>query len=37
MWDIEGLEERLKGELALDLPIAKWLEEDNKLHEETLT
>jgi len=36
MWDIEGLEERLKGELALDLPIAKWLEEDNKLHEETL-
>jgi preprotein translocase subunit SecA len=36
MWDIEGLEERLKGELALDLPIAKWLDEDNKLHEETL-
>ena len=36
MWDIEGLEERLKGELTLELPIAKWLEEDKKLHEETL-
>jgi len=36
MWDIEGLEERLKGELALELPIAKWLEEDTQLHEETL-
>lgn len=36
MWDVPGLEERLKGELALDLPIAKWLEEDKKLHEETL-
>jgi preprotein translocase subunit SecA len=36
MWDIPGLEERLKGELTLDLPISKWLEEDSKLHEETL-
>ena len=36
MWDIPGLEERLKGELMLDLPLAKWLEEDSKLHEETL-
>jgi preprotein translocase subunit SecA len=36
MWDVEGLEERLKGELTLELPIAKWLEEDKKLHEETL-
>ena len=36
MWDISGLEERLKGELQLDLPIAKWLEEDSKLYEETL-
>jgi preprotein translocase subunit SecA len=36
MWDIEGLEERMKGELGLELPIAKWLEEDTKLHEETL-
>ena len=36
MWDISGLEERFKGELALDFPISKWLEEDSKLHEETL-
>lgn len=36
MWDVPGLEERLKGELTLDLPIAQWLEEDKKLHEETL-
>jgi len=36
MWDITALEEQLKGEFASDLPIAKWLEEDEKLHEETL-
>jgi len=36
MWDISGLEERIKGELSLEFPIAKWLEEDTKLHEETL-
>ncbi len=36
MWDISGLEDRLKGELNTELPIAKWLEEDKKLHEETL-
>lgn len=36
MWNIEGLEQRLKTDFALDLPIGKWLEEDNHLHEETL-
>jgi len=36
MWDIQGLEEQLKGEYSTDLTIAKGLEEDNKLHEETL-
>jgi preprotein translocase subunit SecA len=36
MWDVEGLEERLKGELTIELPLAKWLAEDTKLHEETL-
>ncbi|MBU2870210.1 preprotein translocase subunit SecA [Colwellia sp. E2M01] len=36
MWDIQGLEEQLKGEYATDLPIAKWLEEDSKLYEESL-
>lgn len=36
MWDLEGLEERLKSDLSVDLPIRVWLEEDQKLHEETL-
>ncbi len=36
MWDIQGLEERIKGDLAIDMPIAQWLAEDSKLHEETL-
>jgi preprotein translocase subunit SecA len=36
MWDIQGLEEQLKGDYSTELTIAKWLEEDNKLHEETL-
>ena len=34
--DISSLEDQLKGEFATNLPIAKWLEEDEKLHEETL-
>lgn len=36
MWDISGLEDHLRGELNAPLPIAKWLDEDSKLHEETL-
>ncbi|MEW7865685.1 preprotein translocase subunit SecA [Aeromonas diversa] len=36
MWDVPGLEARLKGDFSLDLPIAKWLEEDDKLYEEKL-
>jgi preprotein translocase subunit SecA len=36
MWDIQGLEEQLKGEYSTELTIAKWLEEDSKLHEESL-
>lgn len=36
MWDIPGLEERLKGDFMLDLPVQKWLDEDDKLFEETL-
>ena len=35
-WDVAGLEEGLKTEFAIDLPIAKWLEEDDNLHEEPL-
>jgi len=36
MWDIQSLEDQLKGEYSTELPIAKWLEEDSKLHEESL-
>ncbi|TWX68570.1 preprotein translocase subunit SecA [Colwellia demingiae] len=36
MWDIQGLEEQLKGEYSTELTIAKWLEDDSKLHEESL-
>jgi preprotein translocase subunit SecA len=36
MWSVNGLEEQLKGEFNTDLPIAKWLEEDKQLHEESL-
>ncbi|SON48224.1 preprotein translocase subunit SecA [Vibrio tapetis] len=36
MWDIKGLEERLKAEFDLDLTIQTWLDEDDKLYEEAL-
>ncbi|TQV85023.1 preprotein translocase subunit SecA [Aliikangiella coralliicola] len=36
MWNVEGLEERLKSDFAIGLPIKQWLEEDDNLHEETL-
>ncbi|TKB53718.1 preprotein translocase subunit SecA [Ferrimonas aestuarii] len=36
MWDIPGLEERLKTEFNLELPVGEWLKEDDDLHEETL-
>ncbi|NMP32054.1 preprotein translocase subunit SecA [Thalassotalea sp. M1531] len=36
MWDVQGLEDRLKGEFNTELAVAKWLEEDKSLHEETL-
>ncbi|MCS3433092.1 preprotein translocase subunit SecA [Klebsiella sp. BIGb0407] len=36
MWDIEGLEERLKNDFDLDLPIKEWLDKEPELHEETL-
>ena len=35
-WDIEGLEAHLQSEMAIELPIQQWLEEDNKLYEESL-
>ncbi len=36
MWDVEGLQERLKNDFDLDLPIAEWLDKEPELHEETL-
>ena len=35
-WDIPSLERELKADAGLDLPIAKWLEENPDLHEETM-
>ncbi|MDF3007997.1 MAG: preprotein translocase subunit SecA [Enterobacter kobei] len=36
MWDIPGLQERLKNDFDLDLPIGEWLDKEPELHEETL-
>ena len=36
MWDVKGLETALKSDFDLDLPITKWLDEEQNLHEETL-
>ncbi len=35
-WDVEGLEQQLKTDFAIDLPVSNWLAEDTSLHEETL-
>lgn len=35
-WDIAGLENELKSEFDLDLPIQDWLDSDDKLYEENL-
>ncbi len=36
MWDVAGLETRLKNDFDLDLPLQNWLAEDDKLYEEAL-
>lgn len=36
MWDINGLEEHMKNEYMIDLPVRKWLDEDEELHEDKL-
>ncbi len=36
MWDISGLEDRLKSDFLIELPIKKWLSDDENLHEEPL-
>jgi preprotein translocase subunit SecA len=35
-WDIPGLEEALTKEYGQEIPVGKWLDEDDDLHEETL-
>jgi len=35
-WDVAGLEKQLEAEFAIALPLQRWLEEDDKLHEEPL-
>ncbi|MCW8909440.1 MAG: preprotein translocase subunit SecA, partial [Gammaproteobacteria bacterium] len=35
-WDVRGLEEGLDNEFGISLPIQKWLDNDDNLHEETL-
>ncbi|MFC3153530.1 preprotein translocase subunit SecA [Litoribrevibacter euphylliae] len=35
-WDVPGLEEHLKSEFGIELPVQQWLDEDQKLYEETL-
>ena len=35
-WDIDGLEQALRDDFALDVSISTWLEEDDSLHEESL-
>lgn len=35
-WDVAGLEESMRDEFALQLPVNEWLENDDSLHEESL-
>ncbi|MBE1287744.1 MAG: preprotein translocase subunit SecA [Alteromonadaceae bacterium] len=36
MWDVSGLEERLRADFQVELPLQQWLDEDDKLFEEKL-
>jgi len=36
LWDVPGLETALEAEFGAKLPLQKWLQEDESLHEETL-
>jgi len=35
-WDVEGLEKHLKAEFDIELPVQQWLDNEDKLYEETL-
>ncbi|MDC8832639.1 preprotein translocase subunit SecA [Alteromonas gilva] len=36
MWDVAGLEQRLKADFAVSAPVQEWLDNDDKLYEEKL-
>ncbi|CAJ0992036.1 preprotein translocase subunit SecA [Sodalis praecaptivus] len=36
MWDVPGLEQLLKDDFDLEMPIGQWLDDEPGLHEETL-
>lgn len=36
MWDVPGLEQRLKDDFDLEISITKWLDDEPDLHERTL-
>lgn len=36
MWDLAGLEDKIRNEFGLELPVSAWVEEDKKLYEEPL-
>ena len=35
-WDIPGLEDALKNEFGIEMPIKQWLDEDKTLHEDSI-
>ena len=35
-WDVQGLENALRVDLGVDLPVSQWLEDDRRLDEEAL-
>lgn len=36
LWDLKGLEERLRGDFHIELPLQQWLDEEDHFHEEVL-
>lgn len=35
-WNLKGLEEKVRNDFGLQLPVVQWIEEDSKLYEEPL-
>jgi len=36
LWDLKGLEERLRGDFHIELPLQQWLDDEEHFHEEVL-